>query len=82
MQGFAIEAGNTVGVEKAAVTYQTHLYKLGAAAGWSSSQLPINLTRGRYTIEVELKESTTGSIFNLYTPLQYNYCIFDEYEMS
>jgi len=62
MQTFANETGNTVGVEKASVNYEARFYKLGAAAGFTSSQLPINLTRGKYKIELEVKESATGYV--------------------
>jgi hypothetical protein len=65
MTSFVNEAGNTVGVEKSFISYQAHLWKVGAAAGWTSSQLPLNLPKGRYKIEVEIVESASNSIRHL-----------------
>lgn len=64
--GFVNESGNTMGVEKSSVNYHAHFYKIGTGHGWTSSQLPINLTKGKYKIELELKESSSGNIFNFH----------------
>jgi hypothetical protein len=66
MQGFVNETGNTLGVEesKCTTTYEATIYKLGSGDGWTSSQLPINLTKAEYQIDVEIKQSQSGRIHN------------------
>eukprot|EP00026_Physarum_polycephalum_P010361 Phypoly_transcript_10522.p2 GENE.Phypoly_transcript_10522~~Phypoly_transcript_10522.p2 ORF type:complete len:168 (+),score=15.90 Phypoly_transcript_10522:579-1082(+) len=68
MQGFANEAGNTLCVEERTTTYQAHIYKAGAGDGWSSSQLPINLTKATYQFDVELTASSTGHVMIGFAP--------------
>jgi hypothetical protein len=59
MAGFVQEVGNTMGVEKSSISYQANFYKLGNSSAWTSSQLPINLTKGKYKIELELVNSSS-----------------------
>ncbi len=66
MQGFVEEEGTTVGVldskSQTAMTLSAKLFKSGGN-GWTTNTLPINLTKGRYSIEVEVLETVCGSIF-------------------
>eukprot|EP00026_Physarum_polycephalum_P014748 Phypoly_transcript_15296.p1 GENE.Phypoly_transcript_15296~~Phypoly_transcript_15296.p1 ORF type:complete len:182 (+),score=33.97 Phypoly_transcript_15296:60-605(+) len=62
MSGFAQEAGNTVGVEKSVISYSADIHKLGNANGWTSSQLPLNLTKGKYKIELDIVGSPSNNI--------------------
>lgn len=63
MQKFVYEADTTIGVEEVQVTVtsQALLYKIGAAAGWSSSQLNCNITKGKYTFSVDLVETAANN---------------------
>jgi len=53
-----------VAIEKSTtfVCYQTHMWKIGTGNGWTTSTLPLNLTRGKYKMEVDIIDSPTGSI--------------------
>ncbi len=65
MQQFVEEAGTTIGVidSKTVTTYSAKLFKEGASNGWTTNTLPFNLTKGSYSIEVEVLETINGHIF-------------------
>jgi hypothetical protein len=58
---FKNESSNNIGVEKSEVMHLAELWKVGTSCGWTSSQLPVNLTKGKYKIEVEIIDSPAGN---------------------
>lgn len=63
MQTFAAETGTTIGVVKPTITHKAKFFKTGTANGWSTSTFPIPLTRAKYKVELEVKETPNGCIF-------------------